>query len=91
VIPISSAVPGAIAALLHGAPLSPGKVEFAWKFAVGPSVERVTSVRLESGVLLVDARSAQWGREVTRSSRLILKRLKALLGDDVIKDIVVRG
>jgi hypothetical protein len=90
VIPIASAVPGAVAELLRAAPLSRGKVEFAWKAAVGPAIDRVTAVRLESGVLLVDATSAAWGREVSRSSRMILPRLQALLGPGIVKDIVVR-
>lgn len=90
-IPIASAVPGAVAELLRSAPLSPGKVDFAWKAAVGPAIQRVTAVRLEAGVLLVDATSAPWGREVSRSSRIILSRLQALLGAGVVKEIVVRA
>ena len=81
---------GAIADILRAAPLSNGKVEFAWKAAVGPALQRVTAVRLEGGVLLVDAASAQWAREVKRSSRVILARLQAFLGDDAIKSITIR-
>jgi hypothetical protein len=66
--PIASAVPGAITALLRGLPLSPGKVEFAWAAAVGPALPRVTTVRLEGQVLIVDAASQQWAREVARST-----------------------
>jgi hypothetical protein len=88
---IGSAVPGAIAELLRGAPLSPGKVDFAWKFAVGPAFEKVTSVRLEGAVLLVDADTAQWAREVGRSSPLILRRLHLLLGEETIASITVRS
>lgn len=88
--PISSAVPGAIAALLRSGPLSPGKVNFAWNAAVGPALQRVTAVRLEHGVLIVDAASAQWAREVSRSTRLIIARLQALLGKDAISSIEVR-
>src|SRR5439155_710299 len=53
VVPIASAVPGAVTALLKLCPLSPGKVAFAWKTAVGAALERVTAVRLERGVLVV--------------------------------------
>jgi predicted nucleic acid-binding Zn ribbon protein len=88
--PIGQVMSGAIADILRAAPLSNGKVEFAWKAAVGPALQRVTAVRLEGGVLLVDAASAQWAREVKRSSRVILARLQAFLGDDAIKSITIR-
>lgn len=88
--PLTSALPGALAELLRGAPLSAGKVSFAWRAAVGPAVERETSVRLEGGTLLVDAASAQWAREVRRSSSIILNRLKTLLGNDAVSEIRVR-
>lgn len=88
--PIIHAVPGALADLLRGAPLSPGKVDFAWKAAVGPALQRTTSVRLEGTQLLVDAATAQWAREIGRSSRVILSRLQLLLGEDTVTAIVVR-
>ena len=87
--PLAHALPGALTELLKDQPLSPGKVAFAWRVAVGPGVERVTAVRLESGVLIVEAASIEWAREITRSSRLILSRLRPLLGDSVER-IVVR-
>ena len=83
-------MPGALVEMLRGTPLSPGKVGFAWRTAVGPAVGKVTSVRLEGRVLLVDAGSTAWAREVTRSSPVILKRLQALLGADTPSSIVVR-
>jgi predicted nucleic acid-binding Zn ribbon protein len=89
-LPIHHVIPRAVAELLRGAPLSPGKVDFAWKAAVGAAMQRVTSVRLEGGVLLVDAQGPQWTREVARSSRVILKRMQALLGDEVIREVRVR-
>lgn len=89
-VPIAQAVPKAIAALLRGTPMSPGKVEFAWKTVVGPAMGRGTAVRLDGRTLLVDARTAAWAREVTRSSRIILARLQTLLGSDVITELIVR-
>jgi hypothetical protein len=71
--------------------MSPGKVEFAWKTAVGPAMQRMTAVRLEGRVLLVEARSIAWQREVLRSSATVLARLKALLGDQVIAEIRLRS
>jgi len=88
--PIGSVVPGAIVALLRDAPLSAGKVTFAWNAAVGPAVQRATSVHLENGVLLVDAASPQWAREVLRSTPIILRRLQPLLGEGTVVSITVR-
>ena len=76
--------------LLRGAPLSDGKVTFAWNAAVGPALERVTSVKLERGVLLVQTASPHWSREIHRSSGVILTRLKSLLGDSTIKRLEIR-
>ena len=45
------ACPARSSQLLRGAPLSDGKVGFAWKAAVGPAVERATQVKLERRVL----------------------------------------
>jgi hypothetical protein len=88
--PIGSVVPGAIVALLRDAPLSAGKVTFAWNAAVGPAVQRATAVHLENGVLLVEASSPQWTREVSRSTPIILRRLQHLLGEGAVVSITVR-
>lgn len=88
--PLAHVVPVALQHLLHDAPLSQGKVGFAWRAAVGAALGRVTEVRLESGVLLVDAASAQWSREVMRVSPVILDRLQLLLGPGVVERIEVR-
>jgi predicted nucleic acid-binding Zn ribbon protein len=76
--------------LLRGSPLSDGKVTFAWTAAVGPAIQRVTHVKLERKVLLVETASAQWSREVMRSSPMILRRLQSLLGTDAVDRIEVR-
>jgi len=88
--PLNSALPGALAELLRDAPLSPGKVQFAWRAAVGPAVDRETSVRLIERTLVVDAASRLWAREVTRSSSIILSRLQRLLGPDTLNELSVR-
>ena len=77
--------------LLRGAPLSDGKVTFAWNAAVGPALERVTTVKLERTVLIVDAASAQWSRELERLRDVILARLQSLLGKDAVSSIVIRA
>jgi len=87
---LARALPHVVAELLRAAPLSDGKVEFAWKTAVGVAVERATRVKLENGVLVVETASRQWAREVMRSSPLILRRLQTLLGADTVREIAVR-
>jgi predicted nucleic acid-binding Zn ribbon protein len=86
---LTHAIPGALIELLRGAPLSDGKVTFAWKAAVGGAIERVTNVKLERKVLLVETASAQWSQEVMRSSPVILRRLQSLLGADTVSRIEV--
>ena len=88
--PIAQALPGALIELLKAAPLSDGKVSFAWRAAVGPALERVTAVKLEGRVLLVDTPSPQWSREIMRSSPMILQRLQTFLGAGIVEKIEVR-
>jgi predicted nucleic acid-binding Zn ribbon protein len=88
--PLSHGMPGALTELLRTAPLSEGKVAFAWTAAVGAGLDRATSVKLEHGVLIVETTSAQWSREVQRSAGVILPRLQALLGKDAVRKLEVR-
>jgi hypothetical protein len=88
--PISHVVPAALMELLRTAPLSDGKVTFAWRTAVGPALERATAVKLVGGTLIVETTGAQWTREINRSSGVILTRLKTLLGDQTVQSIDVR-
>jgi hypothetical protein len=71
--------------------MSAGKMACAWNAAVGPAVHRATRISLENGTLIVEARSAQWAREVARSSTVILGRLQRLLGAQVVTRIIVRA
>ena len=87
---LTQGLPGALAELLRDVPTSNGKVDFAWKAAVGTGLERVTSVHLEGRVLLVDVPDRNWAREVTRSSGVILTRLQTLLGSEAVDRILVR-
>jgi hypothetical protein len=89
--PLAQAIPKVLAELLRAAPASPGKIEFAWKAAVGPAVARVTRVKLEGRLLLVESDTPVWTREVVRSSPVILRRLNNLLGSDAIAGISVRA
>lgn len=82
-------MPDALAAVLRRAPLTPEKVAFSWRAAVGPAVDKVTTVDLHNGVLYVRARDAAWQREIERSATLIRARLDALLGESVVRYIEV--
>ena len=88
--PLQQAIPGALTEILRAAPLSDGKVGFAWRAAVGPALERVTAVKLVHRVLIVETASPQWSQEIMRSSPLILRRLQNLLGASVVETIEVR-
>ena len=88
--PLAQAIPRAVATLLRETPMSPGKLAFTWKTAVGPAMDRGTFVRLEGKTLLVDAKTAAWAKEVSRSAPIILKRLQTLLGNEVISELNVR-
>jgi len=89
-LPVSAGLPGALVELLRGSPLSDGKVAFAWTAAVGPAIERATRIKLDRRVLLVETDSAQWSREIMRSSPVILRRLQSLLGAEQVERIEVR-
>jgi predicted nucleic acid-binding Zn ribbon protein len=89
--PIGQVLPGAIAHIVRQAPLSTGKVDFAWRSAVGAAMARVSAVRLEGTVLLVEARNAQWASAIMRASPVILSRLQAVLGPETVGEIRLRA
>ena len=88
-IPVHRVIPDALAEILRKAPLTDEKVAFAWRSAVGPAIDRGTSVLLQDGVLRVNVREAAWGREVVRSESLIRARLDSLLGRGVVRAIEI--
>ncbi|MBI3050322.1 MAG: DUF721 domain-containing protein [Acidobacteria bacterium] len=88
-IPVQQVVPEAVARVVRNAPLTPEKVAFAWRTAVGPAVDRATMVELRESVLYVRAKDAAWRREVERSAALIRNRLQAVLGADTIRRLEV--
>ncbi|MBI4886819.1 MAG: DUF721 domain-containing protein [Acidobacteria bacterium] len=88
-IPIDRVIPRALETMLRQAPLTPEKVAFAWRNAVGPAVDRVTTVDLQNRVLQVRVRDRSWQREIERAAVLIRPRLDALLGPGVVRDIKV--
>ena len=88
-IKVQEFLPAALADALRRAPLSAEKAAFAWRTAVGSSVDKVTSVELRGHVLHVRAKDAAWRREIERSIGMIRSRLNALLGEGVVKAIEV--
>ena len=89
VIPVHQIMPEALAMVLREAPLTPDKIAFAWRTAVGPAVGRVTTIELKGCVLHVQAKDAAWRREVERSAGVIRTRLQTLLGEDVVRGLDV--
>jgi hypothetical protein len=82
-------MPEALAEVLRKAPLTPEKIAFAWRAAVGPGMDKVTTIELRGRVLHVRAKDAAWQREVERSLGLVRSRMEALLGKGVVGDIRV--
>ena len=84
--------PRVVGELLRGQPLSPAKVQFAWRTTVGSSMAHATSVSLDAnGTLLVHADGEHWRRETARSAWIIKQRLGDLLGGNVVKRVTVKG
>jgi hypothetical protein len=88
-IPVQKMLPAALAAILERAPLSQEKVAFAWRAAVGPAIDNVSSVELRDAVLRVTVRDVRWQREIEHSAGLIRSRLQPMLGDGVVRSIQV--
>ena len=82
-------MPDALAEILAKAPLTPEKVAFAWRSAVGPSVDKATTVELRDRMLHVSVRDVAWQREIEHSASRIRARLDALLGEGVVRYIQV--
>jgi Dna[CI] antecedent, DciA len=88
---LQSVVPRALTALFRQGPMSQGKLEVAWRMAVGDALTRVTTVRLQfEGTVEVHTADQRWSKELKRSSSMILTRLIGLLGPDRVRRIVVK-
>ena len=88
---LHSVVPRALTELFRHGPMSQGKLEVAWRVAVGDGIARVTAVRLQAdGVVDVHPADQRWTKELKRSSSMILTRLIGLLGAGAVTRIVVK-
>jgi hypothetical protein len=88
---LQAVVPRALMELFRVGPLSQGKLEVAWRVAVGDALRRVTTVQLRpEGIVEVSAADARWQIELKRSSPVIVSRLRALLGAGSVTRLVVK-
>ncbi|HEX5633911.1 MAG TPA: DciA family protein [Gemmatimonadales bacterium] len=80
-------MPAALTSVLRRAPLTPEKVAFAWRTAVGAALDRATGVELRGATLVVAVRNDEWRHELARSLPLIHSRVNLVLGDGVVARI----
>ena len=78
-----------LAGMLERQPMSPGKLQFAWRAAVGPALARAATLDWQDGRVIVHMSSAEWTREIQRSKALIVDRLRVLLGKDAVKRLEI--
>ena len=79
--PIQPLLSAAVARLVRPAPLTPEKVVFAWRLAVGAAIARVTRVRLTPDrALEVEFDDARWCGEIERSGAIVLERVQDVVG-----------
>jgi Dna[CI] antecedent DciA-like protein len=88
---IHAVVPKALAELFRHGPMSQGKLDVAWRVAVGETLCRASTVRLQAGGSVdVHPADQRWHKELKRSSSMILERLNALLGANTVTRLVVK-
>ena len=78
-----------MASVVRKAPLTPEKVAFAWRMAVGARVDGATQIELRNGTLHVRATQAGWLSEIEHSAAIIRSRMEVLLGPGVLRFIKV--
>ena len=88
-IPVHQVLPDVVAAVVRKASLTPEKVEFAWRMAVGSGVDNATKVSLQDGTLHVLAKETAWRGEIERSLGMIRTRLALVLGPDIVRRIKI--
>ena len=88
---LQTIAPRAVTELLRRGPMSQGKLEVAWRVAVGDALSRVTHVKLQpEGVIDVTTADVRWHGELKRSSNVICGRLRTLLGVDNVARLSIR-
>jgi hypothetical protein len=88
VIQASKVMPAVLADVIRKAPLTDEKVQFAWRLAVGPALDKATTVRLATnGTLYVKAEAPAWNDAIGKSLGIIRARLAHFLGETTVKSI----
>jgi hypothetical protein len=85
--PLTMLTDSVLPALLARAPLTPEKIDFSWRLAVGAPVHRACAIALTSGTLVVSVPDRAWAREIERSLDVILSRMQRMLGRDVVRRV----
>lgn len=81
-VPLQHVVPGAIVRLIAAQPHSAGKVDAAWRLAVGAGLARLSrATRDTGGVLWVSVADPHVTRALESHRPLIEQRLRAMLGE----------
>lgn len=87
---VSATATHTIRQLLERQPLSAAKVVFAWRFAAGPTLSRSANADWSAeGTLTLRARGVAWQRELERAAPVLKDRLAFLLGQQVVRKILV--
>ncbi|HEX7280563.1 MAG TPA: DUF721 domain-containing protein [Vicinamibacterales bacterium] len=87
-IQASKVMPAVLADVIRKAPLTDEKVQFAWRLAVGPALDKATTVRLATnGTLYVKAEAPAWNDAIGKSLGIIRSRLAHFLGETTVKSI----
>jgi hypothetical protein len=82
VIAVQGVLPGVLIELVRRQPMTPAKVDFAWRTSVGPAFSRASRITLgERGALTVHVDDPHWRREIQHALPTLRKRLERLLGD----------
>lgn len=83
-IAVPRVLPDVLSDIIRRQPLTPAKVDFAWRTAVGAGIARISTVRLgRDGTLRVRVPDARWKQEIDRAGDVIRARLERLLGEDL--------
>lgn len=82
---LSTTADAALRRLLDAQPTTPAKVAFAWRIAVGATLDRATEAHWRpDGVLVIRSRGDAWRHEVRQARGTLLARMQDLLGAGVV-------
>jgi hypothetical protein len=91
-IRLGTGLPAVLSDILRSQPVTPAKVDFAWRRAAGPALARIATLALGvDGTLHVEVETKQWKRELDRAAPLLLARLEPILGPQTVRRLDVRA